>query len=259
MKNKIFLVALIACMVGLVQSCKKDGIDIYKQEAGVFIKKEKPSDKTVYTFVENLDKIDVGYDIVNIPVMITGMASDKDRVFKVEYVKSDTLNTVEEGMIEISDGIVKANMYEGLFSVKINYSTKLDDSIYVARVRIVSTTDFPVDNLNSEHHSITFGNIFTQPENWSKIASSFGKVYSNSWYKWVLKTTGRSSIPYKYYRGKDDTSITPEEAKRWPMRNEELKALSAVVKVALTKYNNDNPGNPMIHEDGEKKGERVVM
>lgn len=252
-KIKIFFFTLL---VVPLQSCEKKTIELYQNEAGVYW---TPNSESFYTFTEHLDKIDEGCDYVNVPVLITGLATDADREFDVVFMKDDTLHTAENGMIELSRGLVRANEYGGHVRVKINYSKELDDSIYVARVQILPSAEFPVVDLNGRNYSIRIGNIFGEPENWRKIRFFFGNVYSNSWYKWVLQTLNRSSIPYKYYAGKDEEGITPEEAERWPMKYEEVEALSAKIKVELNKYNNANPGNEMRHEDGVKKGELVVM
>lgn len=257
MKSKKIIIFLFLLLMTLFQSCEQDKIDNYKQEAGVYF--DPQTSISVYTFTENLDKIEVGYDYINIPVLISGVAVDKEREFEVSFMKEDTLHTAEDGMIELSKGLVRANAYGGHIKVKINYSHKLDDSVYIARIRILPSKEFPAVDLNSRNLSINFGNIFTQPENWAQLKRHFGNVYSNSWYKWVLKTSGYSSLPYKYSRGSDQAGITPEEALRWPMRLEEIQSISAKVKIALQKYNNDNPGKEMKHEDGEKKDELVVM
>lgn len=248
---------MFALLMISLQSCSQNAIDTYKQEAGVYW--DTKMLKSVYTFTENLDKIEIGYDEYTIPVMVSGAAVEQDREFQVVFMNSDTLHTAEDGMIEFSKGLVRANAYTGFVKVKVNYSKKLDDSLYVARVRILPSEIFPATDLNARNLSIDFGNIFTEPENWPQLKRYFGNVYSNSWYKWVLKTSGYSSLPYKYSRGSDHAGITKEEALRWPMRQEEIKSVSSKIKVALAKYNNDNPGKEMKHEDGEKKDELVIM
>lgn len=255
MKNNKLIVSLLTLLaIGSIQSCEQEKIEIYKQEAGVFFS----GFQTIYSFVENINKIEQGYDIVKIPVLITGKAVDKDRVFGVVFDKQDTLHTAEDGMITLEGGIVTAGSYGGYIAVKINYSNKLDDSIYVARIGIKGSEDFTVIDLNGGNYSIQFGNIFTRPENWNKLQVYFGP-YSNSWYKFILQTTELPSLPYKYSYGKDEPSITPEEAERWPMNMHEVKSYAMLVKTALADYNNDHPNNPLKHEDGDKIGQPVVM
>ena len=43
------------------------------------------------------------------------------------------------------------------------------------------------------------------------------------------------------------------------MTGTEVKAYAALVKEKLTEYNNERPGNPLKHEDGEYKGQPVTM
>lgn len=58
-------------------------------------------------------------------------------------------------------------------------------------------------------------------------------------------------------RGSADPNNPDPE--RWTMTGTEVKAYAALVKEKLTEYNNEHPGNPLKHEDGEYKGQPVTM
>lgn len=253
MKNVIFSWRglLLLAILSLV-SCKQDDIMLYQQADGVYFN----GYSTTYNFIENAKNLEWGADTVNVPILITGMAADHDRPILMEEAKGDTLFTAEPDMYEILGGTVPAGEYAGLVRVKINYTHALDDSIYVARFRIAPNNEFPVVDLNGGTFSLSITNKFTQPANWSRLKSSFGN-YSNSWYTFILKVTGLSSIPYWSYNGSATASNPDPE--RWTMTYVQMKAYAAQVKVALTKYNNEHPGNPLKHEDGEFKGQAVTM
>lgn len=235
----------------IISSCKKEEILRYKQDAAIFFLRNE----TKYSFIEFPNKIDEGYDYLDIPVQISGNITDYDRSFDVVFAEEDTLHTIEEGMLEIVECIVPSGEFQGRMTVKINYSKKLDDSIYVARIKIVPNNLFPVANLNVKNYSVSFGNIITEPENWSYLNFYFGK-YSKSWYKFILKAAEVNSLPYKYALG---VNASEPDAERWPLTLYEIIAYASKVRAAFNKYNDANAPNYMIHEDGEYKDQLVQM
>lgn len=238
-----------------LSSCQKDNIGIYKQEAGVYFS----GYDEIFSFLEYQDKVEQGYAEIKVPVLISGASLDSDRFFDVVIDNGNKNNTYEEGMLEIGRGIVKAGQYGGHLSVRINYSEKLNDSIYVAVVKIVATDDFPIVDLNGEPIRISFSNVLTMPGNWDRLESFFGP-FSKSWYRFILGHLNCSSIPHKYNYGKDQPGITPEEAEKWPMNMHEVATLAAKVKLELENYNSIRPEDDhLIHEDGVRIGQKVVM
>ena len=183
------------------------------------------------------------------------MQVDKERVIKVRLSPEDTI-TAEESMYELLSGSVSAGSYQGQLQVKINYSPLLDDSVYVTRLRVVATEDFPVTDLNGRVFSLYITNKIGRPANWSQLNNYFGE-YSDSWYRFILDATGLPSLPYWSPRGSADPNNPDPE--RWTMTGTEVKAYAALVKEKLTEYNNEHPGNPLKHEDGEYKGQPVTM
>ena len=168
MKNKIFTISL--GMLFFFTACEKAQTPLYEQAATVYF----GENARVYTFVENLDKVRLGYDTVGIPLQISGHAMDYDRKVKMEVVKSDTLHTAEDGMYHIGEGYIKAHQYKGYVPVRINYSPALDDSVYVIRVRLVPNEDFPGVDLSGKTIGISITNKFTSPANWSRLSLYFG-------------------------------------------------------------------------------------
>lgn len=253
MKNKIFKTSLCTAfsLLFIFSSCKKEEIMLYEQAAAVYF----GENTRLYTFTENIDRITIGYDSVKIPVQISGIAMDYNRIVKMEVVKSDTLNTASENMYSIAEGYINANLYKGYVPMRINYTPELDDSVYVLRVRLVATTDFPGVDLEKRTISISITNKMTQPSNWSRIQSTFGP-YSESWYRFILLKTKLSSIPYWSPNGSKD--VNNPDPEKWTMNSLELKAYGALVKEELTKYNN-GPDGPLMHEDGPQKGKPVIM
>lgn len=249
--KKIFKILFYVAIFYLSTSCEKVETPLYEQSATVYF----GENTRVYTFVENLDRIPIGYDTINIPLQISGYAMDYDRQVKMEVVKSDTLHTAEDNMYSIGEGYIKANLYKGYVPVRVNYSPALNDSVYVIRVRLVPSKDFPGVDLNGKTISISITNKFTQPTNWNRLSLYFGD-YSNSWYKFILEVTEQPSLPYWSPKGSADPNNPDPE--KWTMTGDEIKAYAAKVKVELEKYNN-GPNGPMLHEDGPKKGQPCIV
>lgn len=240
----------VLCFLSCI-SCSKESIQLYEQAAGIYFN----GSSTTYSFVENIKNIEIGCDTINIPLLITGKAVDIEREVKVKLAVEDTI-TANENMYEILSGSIPAGEYQGYLKIKINYTPLLDDSIYVTKFKLVETVDFPVIDLNKTTYKLYITNKLTQPANWGRLQSLFGN-YSNSWYRFILETTGLSSIPYWSNKGSEDSSNPDPE--RWPMTYNEVKAYSLQVKEALQKYNNQHPGDPLRHEDGEYKGQVITM
>lgn len=250
MRKILYIVSLV--YVSLFMSCDSSDIMKYEEASGIYFN----GSSTGYSFVENINNKELGSDTIKIPVMITGFAKDFAREVKIEVDKADTLHTASDDMFEILSGEVPANEYYGYVSLKVNYTKALDDSVYVARFKMLATEFFPVTDLNGYNFGVSITNKFTQPANWGRLRSTFGE-YSNSWYTFILKETGLSSIPYWSYNGSADANNPDPE--RWTMTYVEMKAYAAKVKVALADYNNDHPGNPLKHEDGQFKGQIITM
>lgn len=247
MKKYIFY--LLAGILFLFTACENEDISEFNSGDGLYFTNQV----STYNFMENYANQLIGQDTLKIAVSLTGNASPKDREFLVETVK-DSLYTAEEGMFTLLPGTIKANEFQGTVPVIIHYSSKLDDSVYVARIKIKGNTYFPDQNLFDQAYSIRFSNKLTAPENWSVLKSRFGD-YSDSWYTFILRTT---ELPYIPYWTSPTSTQNPDPERYW-MRYNDLAPYVSQVKVALTDYNNAHPDKPMLHEDGEMKGKPVVM
>lgn len=237
------------CILFLFTSCEKEDIETFQAGSGLYFTNQFSS----YNFMENYENKLLGSDTLNIAVSVTGNASSLKREFLLEVVK-DSLYTAEEEMFTLLPGTIEANEFNGIVPVIIHYSTKLDDSVYVARIKIKGNDNFPELNQFDQVYSINFSNKITIPENWSVLKSRFGN-YSNSWYSYILSVTKLAYIPY----WTSPTNAKNPDPKKYWMTFSNLSPYISQVKVALTDYNNAHPDKPMLHEDGEFKGKPVVM
>ena len=251
MKNIISILGL-AVLGFLVHSCEEDEIEQYQESPTVYFSEYSRT----YTFAENLDKLNAGFDTIRLPLQISGSATDYDREVAMEVVSDDSLHTAEENMFNIGKGSIPANMFKGHIPLRVNYTPALDDSIYYIRVRLVPTTDFPAVDLEEHKFTISLTNKMTEPSNWHRIRRYFGP-YSNSWYRFILETTGLTSIPYWSYNGSADPRNPDPD--RWTMSLYELKAYVNLVKEKLDMYNRKHPHDHLKHLDGPEEGKEVVM
>lgn len=251
MRYNVFI-GCLAIVLFLFGSCEQEGVTMYEQSPTVYFGESYRS----YTFVENLDRIKIGFDTVKLPLQISGSAVDRAREVVMEVVSDDTLHTADASMFSIGKGSIEANEYKGYVALRVNYSQALDDSIYQIRLRLVPNKDFPGVDLYGYTFTVALTNKITVPSNWSRLRSYFGP-YSNSWYRFILETTGLTSIPYWSTNGSIDKNNPDPE--KWTMTLYEVKAYAAMVKVALDDYNRKHPQDPLTHEDGDEKGKPVTM
>ena len=115
-------------------ACAKDEVDLYEEAPGIYFN----GSSTTYNFAENPDVAEIGYDTVNIPLLITGTAVDYDRNVEVKIAVEDTV-TASDDMYEILSGVVLAGSYSGQVKVKINYVPLMDDSVYVTKFKLEPT------------------------------------------------------------------------------------------------------------------------
>ncbi|MFR7825282.1 MAG: hypothetical protein ACLU30_20340 [Odoribacter splanchnicus] len=85
MKNNI-LIGCLGVMAFLFSSCEKEGITMYEESPTVYFGEASRT----YTFVENMDRITIGYDTVKIPLQISGSAINRNREVVMEVASNDT-------------------------------------------------------------------------------------------------------------------------------------------------------------------------
>ncbi|WP_286155721.1 DUF4843 domain-containing protein [Parabacteroides goldsteinii] len=251
MKNHI-LAGCLSLASFLFCSCEKEGVTMYEESPTVYFGEVART----YTFVENMEHIQIGFDTIKIPLQISGSAVERVREVEMIVAPDDTLHTAPNDMFSIGKGSIEACQYKGYIPVRVNYSSALDDSVYRIRLQLTANKDFPGVDLLNRTFTLSLTNKITEPSNWSRIKSYFGP-YSNSWYRFILETTGLTSIPYWSTNGSIDKSNPDPE--KWTMTLYEVKAYAAMVKVALDNYNRKHLQNPLTHEDGPEKGKPVIM
>lgn len=244
MKKILYLCLLIAGL-GL-SSCQKEGIDRYKQRAGVYFS----TYETNFSFSSELG---IDSKVLRLPVDITGLPEDRDREFIIDLPHVDTITTAEEDQYRIGKGLVKAGEGKGFAEVEVFKDDRLKDSTYVLRLEIRKSPDFPEIRLSRTIMTVSFSNKLIKPENWSYLGLG---DYSTAWWTFVLEVTEGNTLPF--WTGGPGGTLNPDPEK-WYMTYGELGAWQAKIRRELDKYNADHPDDPLRHDDGNKRGEPVEM
>lgn len=243
MKDKFKYGYLISwMMIGCMFGCDKQELPFYEAGAGVYF----DGGKWNFTFRDAPGK---SLDTIGIPVLIAGDSVSYDREFLAEVVE-DTNTTAPAGLYEILSGKVEKGKFGGILPVVVKNpeSGILNDTIFDVKIKLVASRDFTEVRLGGGAYIVSFTNKIIQPANWSWLRYYFGS-YSTVWWGKIMEWTGRTSLPY--YPTHPDQEV-------WNMSVGEVKAFQAMVKVKLEEYN-ASPEGPLIHDDGDKKGQLVVM
>lgn len=232
----ICLFFLLGSMIG----CQKSEIMHYEQRAGVNFTLYN----STYSFAYNRDDDSV---VLELPVTITGLRTDYDRRFKVDFPDVDTLTTAEADQYRIEEGIVKAGEGMGTFNVTLYNDKRLNDSVYCIALRVQRSEDFPENRLDRGIMKVFFTARMVEPDNWKYL--NLG-TFSTSWWLFILDVTEGNKLPY--WGGYPNPD--PE---KWTMSQGELAARRMQIKSALAEYERKN--GPLYHDDGPDKGEIVKI
>ena len=243
--NKISYICLLLTVFWL-SSCQKEEIRRYEQRAGVYFSTYQSS----FSFI---DQPDSDIAIVRLPVDITGLPADYDREFAIALPWVDTVTTAEEDQYKIGNCLVKAGEGKGFAEVELYKDERLRDSVYTLRFEIRKTADFPEIRLNRTIMTLSFTNRLIRPDNWNHLGLG---DYSTAWWSFVLGVTEGNKLPY--WMGGPTAALNPDP-EYYYMTFSELGAWKSRISKALDKYNADHPGEPLRHDDGPKKGEKVEM
>ena len=243
--NKISYICLLLTALWL-SSCQKEEIRLYEQRAGVYFSTSQSS----FSFI---DQPDSDTAIVRLPVDITGLPADHDREFTIALPWVDTVTTAEEDQYKIGNCLVKAGEGKGFAEVELYKDERLKDSVYTLRREIRTTADFPESRRHRTIMTLSFTNRLIRPDNWSYLGLG---DYSTAWWNFVLEVTGGNKLPY--WTGGPTGTYNPDP-EYYYMTYSELGAWQSRIRKALDKYNADHPGEPLRHDDGLKKGEKVEM
>lgn len=231
----------VCFLIGLA-SCNKEELPYYGDIAGVYFNGASWS----YSFLEDPSK---SLDTLKVPVLITGMNKDYERIFQVEVIADST--SAPNELYQILDGRVEAGKFEGILPVVVHKADILSDTIFRIVVKLIPTEDFSEFRMGRSFYSVKFTAKLIQPANWGWLKYYFGD-FSTLWWSKIIEWTGRGSLPYY---------PTHPDKETWWMPEYTLRVYQDLVRERLTEYNAEleHQDNPLTHNDGEKAGLPVSM
>lgn len=242
MKNISKQIILLAMVSIIFNACKKQEVSSYEDDPAIYFTLPSYS----YSFIE-----DVGAQTktIYLPVSLSGNVKDFDRNFKVEVV-NDTNTNVTSDLYEIKQGELLKGSFTGRVPIVLKRNQAVEESLVKLKVKLIGSSE--LDPIMSQTVQITWTGKIIQPVNWSSLRFYFGTPFSVSWYLFMLKEAGVSSLPYY-------TTLSKTDPVTWWMSAGQVQAYALKVKEALNKYNVANPGNELRHQDGAFKGQLVTM
>lgn len=241
MKKYIIILGLLICTF----SCKKETIPMFDTPGGVHF-----SDTLwTYSFISDPEATST---VVKIPVKVFGKTAPHDRVFNVELLEGDTarVSTLPADKYELLKCFVPADSTHGEVPVRVDYYDEMDNEVKLLFLRIAPNDEFPNTDFRGRKMRLEVTNKIIQPANWNNsLRYYFGMHYSTAWWRFILKATDRTDLPY--WPG--------ENATIWWMDDYEFQANVDLVKNELEKYNADHPNDKLKHDDGPQAGKEITM
>lgn len=164
MKKINYIIGMI--VIGIFLSCENEAIPYYNSENDAVRFSNKNNDGyggngivyQSYSFVSNpLDE----YVIYDIPVILIGNTSDKDRT--VNYTIDTEKSTATEGSYELMEGIIPANHNEGYIRIKLYNVT--GDKTYELRISIQSSDELEKGPSLYLNAALSWSNSIPTPPN----------------------------------------------------------------------------------------------
>lgn len=233
MKKLIYSLILLLGTTLLISSCSKDEINSFEGSYAInFVQKTSS-----YSFLENTSS----EFTAEIPIRIIGDTVNLERYFNVEVV-ADSLTTASPEQYEVLQGIVSAGDFSGNLPLKVFNFKALDTTEVSVHLRITDSKDFKKGNTESVDHVFTWTNKVLVPA-WTYYRHFFCRVPSTAAYRAFVASTGMTSFTLNDYR--------------------ELGPTGAQVKGTqfgdyIRKYNQENPGAPLLHDDGPNAGQEII-
>lgn len=224
------------CLVVLIlatTACEKDEITSFGAQSAVNFTAEKSE----YSFLGNT----TGEHIIEAPVRIIGEASDRDRFFTVSVIE-DSLTTASPELYEIQEGVVPAGEFEGTLYVKVKNAEELDEETVSLHLEVAESEDFKRGNIESTDFTISWTNKVIVPD-WRWYSYFFTRTPSTAAYRAVVESTGLTQFTIRDY-----LNLGPTGA----------QAMGTQFGDYVKQYNLDHPGEPLLHDDGDKAGEPIV-
>lgn len=199
-------------------------------------------------------------DIIELDLHIMGFTAPYDREVAVEVVEDEAgtpqenkLTTATPGQYRILDGVVPANSTTGKLRIEVTNLPMLAYDELRIHVRVVENNHFKPGLKENQYINVLWSARLLRPQTWNAMRFFFCSTYSTQVYRLYMQATGLKE--FWYYNAGPDPVNNPEDAKVNP---EMGYAWGRTFGDLVRKYNAEHPGEPMVHDDGDRKGEPIV-
>lgn len=187
------LLVLLGVVVGFV-ACEKD-IDGFQNDRPMIYfnlpyetdsyGKDLPTrvDGLEYSFA--LDDVEVQTYVFEVPIGTIGLATDKERTFKVEVIKEET--TAMDGdwdRTSIENQVIESGSMTSTLKVPV-FRANVGEEARIITLRLVSNDNFSVGYENLLKAKLTFSDILNPPSWWQDWKTVFGEFCREKYVKWM--------------------------------------------------------------------------
>lgn len=158
-----------------ISSCKKAELITYNHNAGIYFNLSKNErDSIVYSFAYDITK---SSDTINIPVSISGLRENRDRVYQA-YVETDS-SSAQEGFHykKLEEGYAISAGEGKSFLPLIVYNTPdLEENSVSVIIKLKESSDFNVDNPQIIRAKVVFSARLEEPIWWSMWLGEYSRT-----------------------------------------------------------------------------------
>ncbi len=282
-------VLLLSCgVISLFSSsCKEQEIPFYDQQYNAVRFPQKGEDnkepigydEVNKVFVANHTFIKVANDAVydyKLPIELIGLVAEQDRKVSVSIDKTRT--NAPEDSYEIGEALIPKGKREGHIMIKLKNSVALQSSVNSLVLKLESSSNLVQGPENLIYALVSWSQMIPVPVHPNHIQTYNTLIKGESsgtstsldhfspralrfivetlgWDNWddmkihgKVNFNGPDYLKYKYLPRIDVIS-----------KGQKYKAYAQKLKEALKEYNIAHPGEPMLHDAGELKGQAIEI
>lgn len=237
MKIKPIVIFKLFLAMAVFAACKKSEIPTFSGLPAINFDKIANANSVTYSFMANPDDS----FIQEVPVIIMGDTSNKDRTFQVEVV-NDSNTTASPSLYEILDGVVEKGQIKGKLLVKLKKSVALDTTTVSLKLKMKDSEDFKAGNIETSEFIIRWTNKVVVPS-WSYFRYFFTTAGSTAAYRIIVQTTGLTTLTAQQYGAIGQAGVI---------------AYATKFGDYIKQWNKDHPDDILVHDDGTQKGKEIV-
>lgn len=195
MKKTIYLIGMMVCLL-VAASCEKEERYDYRGGNQIYFANEE--DSMTYSFA--IQKSSVREDVVEIPVAISGLAADEDRVVRVAVV-AETTTAIEGdaqsgGHFQLGETVLRQGEITANIPVTVYRQDDLKDKEVVVCLQLVCEGTFLGDMVEDKlAYKLKINDILSMPANWNSYIRHYFGEYGPVKYQFIIDTLGIAEFP----------------------------------------------------------------